>query len=279
MATIINGCDTMIQINTAAKLQTLQNNGYYSVGFLGRYLQNAQNGTDKKLTIEEVCILSNASIGIVSIYQISASNADYFSTSRGVSDATDAISCSTAIGQPNATPIYFAVDFWPKNDTEYTKVMSYFSGINQILLSASQNPRGYLLGAYGCSNVLQRIKAVYPSSYTMLWGTDECSDGTSFNNWNIRQGSQHLIGSGTTLMNICVDIGKANATGEWLHTHTYTSGWSNYNNPAYHRRACTICGAYTYQTHVLNSNQTKCKICGYSGNIVSPSYEGEDSNV
>ena len=35
MTTIINGCDTMIQINTAAKLQTLQNNGYCSVGFLG----------------------------------------------------------------------------------------------------------------------------------------------------------------------------------------------------------------------------------------------------
>lgn len=35
MATMINGCDTMIQINTAAKLLTLQNNGYCSVGFLG----------------------------------------------------------------------------------------------------------------------------------------------------------------------------------------------------------------------------------------------------
>lgn len=32
MATMINGCDTMIQINTAAKLLRLQNNG---VGFLG----------------------------------------------------------------------------------------------------------------------------------------------------------------------------------------------------------------------------------------------------
>ena len=35
MATMINVCDTKIQINTAAKLLTLQNNGYCSVGFLG----------------------------------------------------------------------------------------------------------------------------------------------------------------------------------------------------------------------------------------------------
>lgn len=47
MATIINGCDTMIQINTAAKLQTLQNNGYCSIGFLGDICKMLKTGRRK----------------------------------------------------------------------------------------------------------------------------------------------------------------------------------------------------------------------------------------
>lgn len=44
----VGGCDTMVQINTSAQLQTLLNNGYCTVTFVGRYLENANVNNPKK---------------------------------------------------------------------------------------------------------------------------------------------------------------------------------------------------------------------------------------
>ncbi len=277
---LLNGCDTRVQINTAAKLSTLINNGSYAINFVGRYLQNASSTNPKKITPTELKLLSGASIAIVSLYQLSGSDASYFTYQKGVNQATDAISCATAIGQPNGKPIYFCVDFWPANNSEYQSVLNYFAGVNSVLSKSSTNPKGYKMGAYGCSTVLKRLRTSYPNVKTMLWGTTNCYDGTSFTNWNIKQNApQVLIGSGSNAMYIDVDHAYSTSYGAWQHTHKYPSTWSNFGSPAEHRRKCIYCNGYKYQSHVQDPRRSGCIVCGYSGVIAYPQSPGVTVNA
>lgn len=247
---LIDGCDTRTQINTAAKLSTLlDNNGGHTIKFVARYLQNGNEEDPKKITPTELKLLSSRSIPIVSLYQLSGDKLSDFTYQEGIDNATDAISCATAIDQPSGKPIYFCVDYWP-DDSELNIILNYFNAINSVFSKSSTNPKGYKLGAYGCSTVLRMLRTSYPSIKTMLCGTTNCYDGTYFTSWDIKQGSQILIGSGANIMYICVDRAYSTSYGAWGHEHSYPVRWSNYNNPAQHRRKCIYCSKYQYQNHV-----------------------------
>lgn len=204
---------------------------------------------------------------IVSLFQLSATSASSFTYQKGVNHATNAIACATALGQPNGSSIYFCVDYAPENLSIITE---YFAGVYSVLINSSTNPNGYTMGVYGCAKVCKHIRSIYSGIKTMLWGTTNCYDGTNFTSWNIRQYyPEKTIGSGATLMNIDVCGANSPGFGDWMHIHSYKA-WSNYGNPALHRRECRYCTKYDYAAHIPNATNTRCTVCGYVGNISSP---------
>lgn len=262
----VEGCDTRKQLITSALLSTVLNNPYCEVNFVGRYLENGSNTNPKKITPEELNLLSAASVKIVSLFQLSGTDVNDFTRVNGISHATQAVNCAAALGQPNGTPIYFCVDCLPSK----LALNAYFGGINSILSNSSKNPNGYIMGVYGTAGTLKYLRTIYPNIRTMIWGGSvSIVDGETFYNWNIFQQSPHiLIGSGANQMYIDVCNAFSQSYGAWLHTHSYQA-WSNYGNSALHRRKCKYCTKYDYAAHIPNAAQTRCTVCGYTGDMSS----------
>lgn len=265
---IIDGLDTCNQILSNKVLNTLLNNGYCNVRFLGRYLQDgdAPNAMHKKITQKELKLLSASSIPIVSYYQLSADKRSCFTYSKGVTQAKDAIECALAIDQTKKTPIYFCVDFDPTCTDDRNAICDYFRGVSTVLANTSLNKRQYTLGIYGNANTLTLLKPIYPNARTILCGLGKNYQGVEFTNWDIRQELvSHILYSGSTEIAIDVLHGHANTCGAWLHTH---KSWKNYGSAEKHRTYCSYCGCYIYASHVPNSAGNYCSFCGYRGTII-----------
>ena len=152
------GCDTMSRINFY-RLGLLLNNEYCTISFLGRYLTQDNPSSNKSLLESEVKLLSSHNIDIVSLMQKETEDINHFTAANGLADAYTAVEAAAALGQPNGTPIYFCVDCDPSDDEITDKVLPYFNRANMLLSVSVFNPNGYLLGAYGNSRVLKKIKA------------------------------------------------------------------------------------------------------------------------
>lgn len=141
-----------------AKAQTLYNNGYR---YIGRYLTGTYGGgISKALTVEEANIILDAGLRFFPIYQTSANKESYFTTAQGTYDGQAAITAARALGLPNDTIIYFAVDFDAMDYQITNSVIPYFENVY-----AEVKTSGYKVGIYGARNVCTRVsKAGYACS-------------------------------------------------------------------------------------------------------------------
>ena len=141
-----------------AKAQTLYNNGYR---YIGRYLTGTYGGgISKALTVEEANIILDAGLRFFPIYQTSANKESYFTTAQGTYDGQAAITAARALGVPNDTIIYFAVDFDAMDYQITNSVIPYFENVY-----AEVKTSGYKVGIYGARNVCTRVsKAGYACS-------------------------------------------------------------------------------------------------------------------
>lgn len=129
---------------TIALAQQFAAQGY---GFVGRYL--AQPGADKRLTAEEVKVISVAGLYIVSLFERYAKRACEGAT-PGTEDGAMALEQAKEVGQPVGSTIYFAVD--------YDAGLDDYDAIEAYLRAADQQIPGYELGVYGSYIVVEAMR-------------------------------------------------------------------------------------------------------------------------
>jgi len=133
------------------------------ISFVQRYLRN--------LRCSEVTALRSVGLKIVSCYEeanqkgIWPKTAAYFTREQGRHDGRRGFTQAQAVGQPEGTPVYFAVDF-DADDKVKARILDYFRGISEgrtLYLADMRRlnllPVSYSIGVYGGSCVLEWCQA------------------------------------------------------------------------------------------------------------------------
>ncbi|WP_217269630.1 LysM peptidoglycan-binding domain-containing protein [Neobacillus endophyticus] len=158
--TQLNGIDCSTKV-TASAASVFKENG---VKYVGRYLGNSWKSMDQS----EADVILHAGLKLVSIWETNPTYADYFTESKGVSDAKEASSSARSLGQEPGSAIYFAVDF-DAQPADMTAIVHYFSGIKQGLDSS------YKIGVYGSYYVLEQLHSSNAADF--YWQTTSWSRG------------------------------------------------------------------------------------------------------
>lgn len=171
----VSGCDTATTLD-ASKIQALANKG---MTFVGRYLP----GSNYPITVAEKNLLLSKNFSIVSIWEKgSPTSVSYFSSSRGTSDAKQAILGATSIGQPSSTPIYFAVDYDASESDINGNIDDY---ITAIIAEFNRQNNPYKVGLYGSGAVLEHFRSRI--IFTMLACSRAWRGTTAYSRFYIRQ--------------------------------------------------------------------------------------------
>lgn len=159
------GIDRAVPFKKATEIAELKKHGYV---FIGRYLSKS---TWKALTKSEARLISAGGLHVVSVYQNGNNNAAYFTESKGIADAKDALIKAISVGQPKGFPIYFAVDFDAyASASSMSKVYTYFQGVVKMFKGT-----GYDVGIYGSYGTCKSVQAKFGLKYT--WQTYAWSKG------------------------------------------------------------------------------------------------------
>lgn len=176
------------------------------IDFVGRYLPF----TTKKdpLTRAEALHLSDQGLHIVSIYENSTPTHDgYFKLYQANLDVSRAHVAINNLGQPNTSPVYFAVDYDAKPDG----VMAYF----KVLHDSEFHKLGYPIGVYGSGAVCKALLEAGYVTHTWLSQSDAHTGTTEFaksNRWNIHQREEVTNWHGTGL-DVDLNISQGNGGG------------------------------------------------------------------
>ncbi|PYI52559.1 glycoside hydrolase domain-containing protein [Paenibacillus flagellatus] len=150
---------------SAAKAAAFRADGYE---FACRYL--VPSGW-KRLTREEAEAISEAGLHIVSVFETTADRA-LGGRAAGLADGAAAARTAQAIGQPEGSAIYFAVDF-DASATQMAAVIDY-------IRAASEATPAYATGVYGSYAVIEAVRrAGVCSRYwqTYAWSRGRKADG------------------------------------------------------------------------------------------------------
>lgn len=141
-------CATIL---TEAKAQALVENGYE---YIGRYLTGTYGGgIDKALTREEAEIILETGLKFFPIYQDGGTKQSDFTAKNGQLDGKAAVNAAKALGLPDGTIIYFAVDFDAMDYQISSNILPYFKEVYDEVTSSS----AYKVGVYGARNVCSRV--------------------------------------------------------------------------------------------------------------------------
>lgn len=196
------GCDTATAIN-ASTIKTLVDGGYT---FVCRYIKGSY-----AITASEKKIITDAGLYVVSIWEKgNPTNVDYFTASQGTSDAEDAIEAAKDLGQPEDTPIYFAVDYDASDSDVRGAITKYLQAIKAVFADQGYP---YQLGLYGSGAVLSFFQNTF--TYTWLAGSTGWRGSKDFTNYAMKQyDNDTTIGSGSG--KITIDKDESNgAAGGW----------------------------------------------------------------
>lgn len=113
--------------NTSSHINFLKNKGITAVG---RYYSSS---AWKRLTKPEATALSNAGIQIFTVFEDRGD--PQLSVSSGIHDAQIALQQAAAVGQPEGSAIYFALEHLPNgyNASHLPGIRNYCSGLKQVL--------------------------------------------------------------------------------------------------------------------------------------------------
>lgn len=192
---------------TPEKAATLKANGYKIVG---RYLTGPY-----KMTASELKTIFSQGLSVFPIYERAATKVDYFTSSQGKTDASNAVAAAIDFGFSSGTIIYFAVDYDAVDSEVTSNIIPYFEGVKKQFNRF--NPKQYKIGIYGPRNVCSRVaKAGYSSSSFVC----DMSTGFSGNlgytlptDWAFDQIATKTIGSGTGAIEIDNNIASGKNTG------------------------------------------------------------------
>lgn len=99
------------------------------------------------------------------VWEANGNSAAAFSAIQGQQDAMAALALAKAVGQPQESAIYFAVDFDPPSPGINQFIVPYFRAVCAVI-----RPAKYKVGAYGCGNVLKALFTTKLMDYDWLAG-------------------------------------------------------------------------------------------------------------
>lgn len=182
--------------------QQIKDAGYE---FVARYYFSGISHEKVKLSRAEALHLSSMGLYLVSVFENAGDHAGYFSGTQGQADGVSAFGYAhDTIGQPNGTPVYFAVDF-DATENDLWKIGPYFEGIRRWM----HNNGGYAVGVYGSGFVCRRLKELGLVSFTWLAQSRGWSESETYTGWNIKQ----FASSTFVDMDIDLDISNGNGGG------------------------------------------------------------------
>ena len=162
--------------------------------FVGRYMVPKSNSTEwKRLGSNEVKILTNANLLILSVFELSAGRPSG-GASVGELDGKSAVNEAKLLKMPRSGCIYFAVDYDAKS--------SDFGAIEAYLRAAKTQIGRYKIGVYGNYNVIEAMKS--RGVCDCYWQTYAWSNGKVSSNANVFQ-----YKNDTQLGGLSVDLDKA----------------------------------------------------------------------
>jgi hypothetical protein len=171
--------------NCTAKATQIKTAGY---DFVARYLSRS---SWKVISPAEAQGLRAAGVAVVLVYEDGPTSADYFSNARGQVDSARAAQQAQALGAPDGTAIYFAVDYDASGDDLSGPINQYFQGVNSGLSSfaaaAAGNPR-YQVGVYGSGATCMSITGAGLASLGWLAQATGWSGHGAYTGWAISQG-------------------------------------------------------------------------------------------
>jgi peptidoglycan hydrolase-like protein with peptidoglycan-binding domain len=198
-------CDCSTTI-TVEKASTLKANGY---NIIGRYLTGRY-----AMTSEELSVIFENNLKVVPIFEVGGNKLSYFTSLQGMADANYAVIAANALGFPDNTIIYFAVDFDALDIDVTNNIISYFQAIKNKF---TQLISSYKIGIYAPRNVCSRIAA---AGYSCSSFVCDMSSGFSGNlgyplphDWAFDQIATISHGSGYGYIEIDKDISSGKDIG------------------------------------------------------------------
>lgn len=182
----VTGIDVAGDVTGA--LPCLVDEGY---AFVARYYAIPEDTKipGKILTPAEAQAISAAGLKIVAVWENGrADEHGYFTYAHGLRDGQAALALAAAIGQPDDTPIYFAVDFDATDDEIDSGVTSYFRGVIAAFGSINR------VGAYASGHVCDVLDGTALASRFWLAGATGWAGYKEFAAWDILQRAEsHAI--------------------------------------------------------------------------------------
>jgi hypothetical protein len=177
---MLKGFDTTA--NCGAKAGTIKDQGY---DFVARYLSRS---SWKAITANEAQQLAGAGLAVVLVYEDAPTSADYFSNARGQVDSARAAQQANALGAPDGTTIYFAVDYDTSDSDLNGAINQYFQGVNSGFSSfASGGNARYRVGVYGSGASCMSVTGAGLASQGWLAQATGWRGHGSYTSWSISQ--------------------------------------------------------------------------------------------
>ena len=196
---MIKGADTAARL-TAEKAAELRSLGYQ---YVIRYC--IPTTYSNALTADEAQAILDSALGLGLCWETTASRAKNGAVS-GLSDGATAKRCAEAIGAPEGTVIYFAVDY-AAPAADYDRIAAY-------MIAAQTACRPYKLGVYGSYYVIEEMaRREIGSSY---WQCVAWSDGHMSDKLDIYQAQGNVS---TPVVTIDIDRAKS-MSGLWTKEET-----------------------------------------------------------
>lgn len=163
--------------NCTPHLDVLKDRG---VTCVGRYY--AARGSWKRLTQVEAQTISNAGLKLFSVYEDNGDPA--LNSESGRHDAQIALQQARAVGQPEGTAIYFAMEHLPHGYTaeHLPGIKNYFGGIRAVFGKA------YKVGCYSDGVVLDELLGTKLIDYAWLSASTSFDGSKQFD----REGKWHV---------------------------------------------------------------------------------------
>lgn len=228
-------CRTPLTEETAALLVA---NGKTAIG---RYLTG---GLDKALTINELRIIYNAGLKLFPIFQTSGNYADYFTRSKGRTDAYRAYNKYGTLHIPDGGIVYFAVDYDVTMADITNHIIPYFEGINERLneLGNSRFAVGIYAPRYVCSRI--RAEGLTVSSFVCDMSSGfTCNIGHTLPaDWAFDQIKTLTLSDGNTSLEIDNDFASVRDTSFAVNPDTYEETPNATLNE--YNMICNVCNCF-----------------------------------
>lgn len=125
--------------------------------------KNSQTFPDKCLTRDEAEAIAEAGLSIAVVFQQNHRQLSDFSSDNATADATRALECAAAIGQPEKSAIYVSVDHDFYRPSELSVIKDYFGHFAKAVHAG-----GYQTGVYGSGTVAKQLKTAGLVDYVWL---------------------------------------------------------------------------------------------------------------